>query len=419
MMRRTLLLVAALLLGAVSVAACSSMIVSGAASANGRPMIWKNRDTGAEGNYLHRVEAPGRIGYVGLFNDADTLCTDEAWMGVNDAGFAIINTVAYNLAPNDPAWTDREGFVMARALQTCRSVDDFAALLDSLPRPMGLRTCFGVLDAEGRGAYFETDDYRYARYDLSDAKEGVMVRTNYAYSGPTVGIETSRPDNDFRSWGYVRHRDVVDILGPQIATGSLTPASFVGEASDASSLTAFASGEIYQRADGAFGGVCRALYNARTGFDMATSTADTVLDEGEMVPRRSTMASIVIELPAPGEHSEPSERSEFSESSESSELSEPSEFSESSESSEFSEFYKAPAPVIWAVLGYPPVAPTFRATLHSIPPEADAVHPTGAHARARSPLCTAATALRNAVITPPPPHRIHLPSPLHLMQAEE
>ena len=394
MMRRTLLLVAALLLGAVSVAACSSMIVSAAASANGRPMIWKNRDTGAEGNYLHRVEAPGRIGYVGLFNDADTLCTDEAWMGVNDAGFAIINTVAYNLAPNDPAWTDREGFVMARALQTCRSVDDFAALLDSLPRPMGLRTCFGVLDAEGRGAYFETDDYRYARYDLSDAKEGVMVRTNYAYSGPTVGIETSRPDNDFRSWGYVRHRDVVDILGPQIATGSLTPASFVGTPADSLALVHFAAGDGYTPAD-AWGGMCRALYNARTGFDMATSTADTVADEGEMVPRRSTMASIVIELPAPAEHSESSEPVE------------PSEFSESSE---FSEFSKAPAPVIWAVLGYPPVAPTFRATLHSIPPEADAVHPTGAHARACSPLCTAATALRDTVITPTTPYRIHIPS---------
>lgn len=370
MMRRPLLLVAAVLLGAVSAAACSSMIVSAAASANGRPMIWKNRDTGAEGNYLHRVEAPGRIGYVGLFNDADTLCTDEAWMGVNDAGFAIINTVAYNLAPNDPAWTDREGFVMARALQSCRSVDDFAALLDSLPRPMGLRTCFGVLDAEGRGAYFETDDYRYARYDLSDAKEGVMVRTNYAYSGPTVGIETSRPDNDFRSWGYVRHRDVVDILGPQIATGSLTPASFVGTPADSLALVRFAAGDGYTPAD-AWGGMCRALYNARTGFDMATSTADTVADEGEMVPRRSTMASIVIELPAPAEPSEP---------------------------------------VIWAVLGYPPVAPTFRATLHHIPPEADAVHPTGAPTRARSPLCTAATALRDTVITPTTPYRIHLPS---------
>lgn len=401
MMRRPLLLVAAVLLGAVSAAACSSMIVSAAASANGRPMIWKNRDTGAEGNFLHRVEAPGRIGYVGLFNDADTLCTDEAWMGVNDAGFAIINTVAYNLAPNDPAWTDREGFVMARALQSCRSVDDFAALLDSLPRPMGLRTCFGVLDAEGRGAYFETDDYRYARYDLSDAKEGVMVRTNYAYSGPTVGIETSRPDNDFRSWGYVRHRDVVDILGPQIATGSLTPASFVGTPADSLALVRFAAGDGYTPAD-AWGGMCRALYNARTGFDMATSTADTVADEGEMVPRRSTMASIVIELPRPGEDSE---YSELSEDSEILEDSEPSEAGARAESTTPGAKGAAPAqiaegdaaPVIWAILGYPPVAPTVRATLDHIPAAADA-HPKGAPAR--SPLCAAATALRDLIITP-------------------
>lgn len=396
------MLVAAVLLGAAAAVACSSMIVSAAASANGRPMIWKNRDTGAAGNFLHRVEAPGRIGYVGLFNDADTLCTDEAWMGVNDAGFAIINTVAYNLAPNDPAWTDREGFVMARALQTCRSVDDFAALLDSLPRPMGLRTCFGVLDAEGRGAYFETDDYRYARYDLADAKEGVMVRTNYAYSGSTVGIETSRPDNDFRSWGYVRHRDIVDILGPQIATGSLTPASFVGEASDTAVLEAFAAGKICHSADAAFGGVSRALYNARTGFDMATSNADTVADEGEMVPRRSTMASIVIELPAPRQMAaESSEHSEFSEHSEN------SEFSEHSEGSELSE------PVIWGVLGYPPVAPTFRATLGEIPAGAD----TPTAGPARSPLCTAATALRNTVITPT--NQINLPLLRNLMQAGE
>lgn len=373
MMRRPLLLVAALMLAAVSAAACSSMIVSAAASANGRPMIWKNRDTGAEGNFLHRVEAPGRIGYVGLFNDADTLCTDEAWMGVNDAGFAIINTVAYNLAPNDSAWTDREGFVMARALQSCRSVDDFAALLDSLPRPMGLRTCFGVLDAEGHGAYFETDDYRYARYDLSDAKEGVMVRTNYAYSGPTAGIETSRPDNDFRSWGYVRHRDVVDILGPQIATGSLTPASFVGLPDDTET----------------FRGVSRALYNARTGFDMATSTDDTVADEGEMVPRRSTMASVVICLPRP----------------------------QSSVPSEFSAHTRAEGgtPEMWAILGYPPVSPTVRVTLDNIPASADAAPGPRAH----SILCSAATALRDSIITSAPPHQINLSALRELLRCEQ
>ncbi len=36
-----------------------------------------------------------------------------------------------------------------------------------------------VLDTEGRGAYFETDDYAAHATTLSDAKEGVTVRTNY------------------------------------------------------------------------------------------------------------------------------------------------------------------------------------------------------------------------------------------------
>ncbi len=65
-------------------------------------MIWKDRDTGAAGNFLHRVEAPGRIGYVGLFNDADTPNGRRGLDGRQRRRLLIINTVAYN-APNDPA----------------------------------------------------------------------------------------------------------------------------------------------------------------------------------------------------------------------------------------------------------------------------------------------------------------------------
>ncbi len=43
-------------------------------------------------NFLYRVEQPGKIGFVGLFNGADELNLDEAWMGMNDAGFVILNT---------------------------------------------------------------------------------------------------------------------------------------------------------------------------------------------------------------------------------------------------------------------------------------------------------------------------------------
>ena len=62
---------------------------------------------------------------------------------------------------------------MALALGSCRTVDDFAAMLDTLPKPLGVMTNFGVIDADGNGAYFETDDSTYTRYDLCDAPPGL------------------------------------------------------------------------------------------------------------------------------------------------------------------------------------------------------------------------------------------------------
>ncbi len=253
-----------ILLNTVSAIACTSMIVSGSATASGRPLLWKHRDTSAESNFVHRVDTPGKLGYVGLFNGGDSLVLDEVWMGMNDAGFAIMNTVAYNLPKNDPDWTDREGYVMARALRNCRTVDDFEELLRQLPRPMGLRTNFGVIDAEGNGAYFETDDYNYKRYDLRDAQDGVMIRTNYAYSGTPDGGK-----------GYVRHQNVVDLLAPQISTGSITPASLTE-------------------------GVSRSFYNAEHGFDFA-ETSDSEVVDNDFVPRYSSTSSIVVEGILPGE----------------------------------------------------------------------------------------------------------------------
>ena len=208
---KRLLLILAAMLSIQQAVCCTSIIASGKATANGRPLLWKHRDTGASDNFLYRVEKPGKIGYVGLFNGGDSLDLREAWMGMNDAGFAIMNTVAYNLAPNSPEWLDREGVVMAMALEECRCVDDFEALLMSLPKPMGVRTNFGCIDAYGNGAYFETDDYKWKRYDVSDVPSGVLIRTNYSMSGTPDG-----------GMGYIRYANVEHILATPISDGSLT-----------------------------------------------------------------------------------------------------------------------------------------------------------------------------------------------------
>lgn len=261
---RLLLLSLAASLSAACAVACTSAIIAGKATADGRPILWKHRDTDAANNFVCRVDRDGDIGYVALFNGAEVLKLDEAWMGMNDAGFAIINTVAYNLPANSPGCIDREGFVMARALATCRTVDDFEALLRDLPRPMGVRTNFGVLDADGNGAYFETDDYNYMRFNLSDSPDGIMIRTNYAYSG-TEG----------EGRGYVRHTNVETLLDNRIKTRSITPASLTE-------------------------GLSRAFYNSATGFDADLRDDEWAIDQ-DFIPRHSSTASIAIEGLLPGE----------------------------------------------------------------------------------------------------------------------
>ncbi len=163
--------------------ACTSMIVSARASTSGRPLLWKHRDTGADNNFLQRVEAvDGHQGYVALFNAGDSLLA-EAWMGMNDSGFAIMNTASYNLAPDTAKLKDCEALVMTKALQKCTTVDDFELLLSTLPKPMGVQTNFGVIDAHGGAAYFETDDWKWTRFDVDEQPEGVMIRTNHSMTG--------------------------------------------------------------------------------------------------------------------------------------------------------------------------------------------------------------------------------------------
>lgn len=260
---KSLIITILCLLGAQCALGCTSLIASGRATLSGRPILWKHRDTGASDNFLYRVDKPGEIGYVGLFNGGDSLALDEVWMGMNDEGFAIMNTVAYNLPPNDPSWADREGVVMARALAVCRSVDDFEALLDSLPKPLGVQTNFGCIDAMGNGAYFETDDYNWRRYNVDDAPDGVLVRTNFAISGtPDAGQ------------GYIRYDNVAYLLAQAIECHTLTPASLTE-------------------------GVSRNFYNSLIGNDMLATGDEYIVDQ-DFVPRRSSTASIAIEGPLRG-----------------------------------------------------------------------------------------------------------------------
>ena len=161
--------------------ACTSAIVGADMNPYGRPLLWKNRDTSAFDNKIEYI--PGNcedFSYVALYNAKDSLLS-EAWMGMNGYGFAVMNTASYNIK-NDTVpekEMDKEGIVMTKALKKCKTVEDFALLLDTLPKPMGVEANFGVIDAYGNGAYFETNNDSYVRFNISDSPDNVIVRTNY------------------------------------------------------------------------------------------------------------------------------------------------------------------------------------------------------------------------------------------------
>ena len=249
----------------IAVDACTSAIVSGKLTANGRPLLWKNRDTNDLNNRVERIIGhDGLMEFVALF-DARDLQDTAAWMGFNQAGFAIMNTASYNLNGNDGVKNmDREGELMRYALERCRSVDDFENLLKTLPKPLGVEANFGVIDASGSGAYFETGNFKYVKYDLADAPDGILMRTNYSYSGTKD-----------KGMGYVREMNEKALLAPHIAAQDITPAVFTEELS-------------------------RTFYNAQLGKDF-TRSGDKWLVDQDFIPRRISTASVVIEGVLPGE----------------------------------------------------------------------------------------------------------------------
>lgn len=165
--------------------ACTSFIVSAKASKSGRPMIFKNRDTGNLDNCI--VEQQGeKYKYVAVVSASDTKPQD-VWSGHNEAGFAIINTAAYNLNGDITFAEDDEhdGIVMRRALEVCASLADFEHLLDTI-KTRNVNSNYGVIDAHGGCAYYETGLKQWKKFDANDpniAPYGYLVRTNHGYSG--------------------------------------------------------------------------------------------------------------------------------------------------------------------------------------------------------------------------------------------
>ncbi len=167
-------------------APCTLAVIAGKAAANGRPLMWKNRDTSDPNNKLVFFQGPKYdFAAVVISEAADP---GEVWGGQNAAGFAIMNSQADDLGDAAKKLDGAgNGAFMKLALGECATVKEFEALLVREKGKWDLATNFGVIDAEGGACFFETRRDSFVKFDAADprvAPFGTIVRTNFAFTSP-------------------------------------------------------------------------------------------------------------------------------------------------------------------------------------------------------------------------------------------
>lgn len=182
---------------------CTSAVVAGWATADGRSLLWKNRDADVIDNKIV-LFTEGPLKALALVN-ADSLTS--VWMGVNEAGFAIINTVSDDLEGSS---SSENGSFQKRALLNCRTVEEFEELIRQTNNPgRATKANYGVIDAEGKAAYFEVGNHTYTRFDVGEA--GFLIRTNFAFTGDGTGQ------------GMYRYQRAFQLINKAVASRTISP----------------------------------------------------------------------------------------------------------------------------------------------------------------------------------------------------
>ena len=245
---------------------CTTAVVSGKATDDGRPLLLKNRDADALQNKLVYF-FDGKYKFIGLVNSSDKM-NSEVWCGFNSKGFGIMNSASYNLKINDTTKiSDLEGKIMKMALETCATLEDFEKMLNELPKPLGVEANFGVIDANGGAAYYETDNYRFIKYDVNDpevAPNGYLIRTNFSIAG-----------EDNKGYGYIRYVTASELFENQIKNGKLSFEFLIND-------------------------VPRCLVHSFTNTDLTKSLPSNENKTNfvyfrDYIPRHSTSAAIVVQ----------------------------------------------------------------------------------------------------------------------------
>ncbi len=158
---------------------CTIGVANGTATSDNRPLLWKTRDYSSAPDNEVKYNTSNPIKFISVSNAGTST---YPWMGVNERGFAILNSLSTDLeqASSGPG----NGEVMEYALGNCRTVAEFQNYLDAT-NITGRQTHanFAVIDTTGVAAIFETGGNDYWKYDAANSPNGYVVRTNFALNG--------------------------------------------------------------------------------------------------------------------------------------------------------------------------------------------------------------------------------------------
>lgn len=258
-------------------AACTSAVVSGKVTPDGRPLLWKNRDTDYLRNHVAYVKGE-KYDFIADVNSDNFPGLKEAWIGTNSTGFALMNTQSYNLVDvkEGEERGAANGRIIYRALEVCATVEEFRHFLDTIAKPSLIEANFGVIDARGGAAMFEVDYHRYVMYDANDPKDaphGYIARTNFSLTGEVN-----------QGAGYVRYMEAEQVLMKASATGGITP-------------------------QGIFNDLSRSFRNCMLDIDLKSGDYNRPKASGwfvdqDFISRNSTSCSVVVQGVKPGENAE-------------------------------------------------------------------------------------------------------------------
>jgi hypothetical protein len=189
-----------------------------------------------------------------------------------------MNTASYNLQDKDDKTKvmDREGELMFDALAECANMKEFEEFLAKRKKPLGVEANFGVIDALGNAAYFETNNFSFTKVDANDPKvapEGYLIYTNYSYTGRFN-----------EGMGYIRYQNARDIVTREAIYKNITPQWI-------------------------FNNLSRNFYHSFMGINLLDSEnspekgSGWVIDQ-DFIPRKSSTASVIVQGVKPGENPE-------------------------------------------------------------------------------------------------------------------